>query len=486
VIINSTQNPNFITPDVVLMEQDPPASIAGASIGVVGVAVQATRGLVGIPTLVSSLQDYVAKFGDYTAPLKEDFMFMYNLFKQGVTTVKVVRVTDGSHASATLTASGSVFALPTPGSWGNSVTLTSVASQVTGYVDLTFRFGTKEVYTYPQVTFTNANDERYIGTVLQNATEQFVSITTVGASNPVGTWTFTGGTDGTLTGLSLNDTAYIGTNAASGRSGLVALEADDDVEIVAVPRTGTTIISALSDHVSLTTVTPRLAIAAPASGQTVAQVQTLMQAYNNDKLVITYPFLQIKNVYNNKNEYHTPTAFYAGLLSKLTYNVSPSRQAVLGVIGTERQLSRAEVDTLTQSRVSPITLFNGGFLVRNGINTSINPGKANITRRRAVNYFARTFEAGSQQFVSKNHTPQLREDIKGAFGSILQTEVGLNRIGNANGGKPYAVKCDAQNNVDATVKQGKLIVDVQISLWSNADFIFIRLDASEAKVVSIQ
>jgi len=480
---------NLFTPDVNLREASPSPSIRAAAVGIVGVVGQATRGPVGVPTRVTSLNDWVRKFGGYDAAQNgEGYMFMYNLFRSGASTVDFVRVTDGNETAASAAVDGSVFELMQPGSYGNSVSVVISANSVTGFVDILFRNGS-ETYEYKAVTFTDAQNSRYIQTVLDNAEEVdgFVKITTVGASNPAtGTILFTGGSNGTVQGTSLLDSAFVGQNTGNGLTGLVALEADDDVEIVVCTRTNLTLANALKDHVSLSSVSPRMAVAAPASGTTVDTLATTMQSFNSDRVVMTYPFLQILNPFNNKKEYHAPTAFYAGLLSTLSYHISPSRNVVNGVIGTERALTRGEVDTLSRNRVSPITLLSGfGFVVRNGYNTSNLPSLANVTRRRAVNFFAKTFETGLQQFVSRPHTPALRSDVVSVLSGLLQNEVNLGKIGQVNGGTAFAVKCDAQNNPDSVVQQGQLIVDIQISLWSPADFINVTLDASEAKVISI-
>jgi hypothetical protein len=431
----------------------------------------------------------VRKFGGFDAAHGgEGYMFMYNLFRAGASTVDFVRVTDGNETAATASISGSTFELAQPGSYGNSVALTIAANSVSGFVDLQFRLGA-ESYEYKAVTFTDATSSRYIETVLDAASETdgFVNITVVGGSNPAtGTYAFAGGSNGAVQGSSLLDSAFIGTNDGIKLTGLVAMEANDDVEIVVCTRTNIAMANALKDHVSLGSVSPRIAVCAPASGTTVTSLATAMQSFNSDRVVMTYPFLQILNPFSNKKEYHTPTAFYAGLLATLSYHVSPSRNVVNGVIGTERALTRGEVDTLSRNRVSPITLLSGfGFVVRNGYNTSNLPSLANVTRRRAVNFFAKTFERGLQQFVSKPHTPALRNDVVSVLSGLLQGEVNLGKIGQVNGGTAFAVKCDAENNPDSVVQQGQLIVDIQVSLWSPADFINVTLDASEAKILTI-
>jgi phage tail sheath protein FI len=480
---------NQFTPDVSLREVAPAPSIRAAAIGIVGAVGQSNRGPVGVPTRVNSFSEWIAKFGDYNASqASEGYMFMYNLFRAGATSVDFVRVTDGAQTAATASVSGSTYRLTTPGAWGNNVTVTVVTSSVTGYVSLQFANGS-ETYNYDNVTFTNANDPNYVGTILGNAltNDDFVEITVIGGTNPpAGTTTFAGGSNGTVQGTALNDSAYIGTNATGGLTGLVAMEAAPDPELIVCSRANAVVAAGINSHVNLATVNPRLGIVALASGSVVSTLVTQMQTFNSDRCVMTYPWLQIINPLNNRKEFHNPTSFYAGLLSNLQYHISPSRNQINNIIGTERALTRADIDTLSASRVSPIALLAGfGFCVMNGYTTSSNPSLMNVTRRRAVNFFGKTFERGLQNFVSKPHTPQLRLDVVTALGNILQVESDQQRIGNVNGGKPYGIKCDNDINPPAVIQANKMMVNVQISLWAPADFINVSLDASEAKIITI-
>jgi hypothetical protein len=481
---------NQFTPDVNLLEASPAPSIRASAIGVVGVVGQAIRGPVGVPTRLGSLADFTRLFGGYHAAHGgEGYMYMYNLFRAGASIVDFVRITDGEEKAATATVSGTTFQLTSAGSWGNSVTLKVSASSIAGFVDLLFSYG-KESYSYKSVTFTDSSSDSYVATIMGAAlqVDDFVQLLTTGSSNPaVGTYTFTGGSNGLVEGSALLDSAYVGVNdELKGLSGLVALEADEEVEIIVCTRANQAMSEALKDHCTLVTVTPRMAVCAPALGTSVSSLKTFMGSFNTDRCIMTYPFQQVLNPNNNKKEYHSPTSFYAGLLSTLSYHVSPSRQAINGVIGTERALTRSDVDQLSKSRVSPITLLAGfGFVVRNGYNASNEPAKANITRRRAVNFFAKTFETGLQQFVSRPHNQALRFEVVSVLNSLIQNEVSMGKIGRVNGGKAFAVKCDSENNPDSSVQQAKMIVDVQISLWSPADFINVTLDASEAKVLTV-
>ena len=473
------------SPNVFLREAEPPEVVLGAAIGVVGVVGQAIRGPVGVPTLVGSLTEYERQFGGYNSAIgNEGFTFMYNLFRNGASNVKFVRITDGNHTSASASVTGTIFRVTTPGTWGNSVTLVVTASTVAGYVNLTFSYG-PESYTYNTVTFANSADERYVGTVIPDSGDNFVEIVTQGSFNPAaGTYTFGGGSNGTTQGAALADSAYTGTDGSNGKTGLVALEADRDVELIVCTRANTVVASAIKDHVTLSNISPRMGIASFASGQTVSAVTTLMSTFNTDRMVIVYPWLQINNPYNlGRKEMVNPTSFLAGLLSQFAYNVSPTRRQLNNAIATERPLSDSDLNTLANNRICAIAVYGGGITVMNGFNTSASPGKRQITRRRAVNYFAKTFESAAQRFVGRNHTDPLRQELKTAFNGLLSTEARLTRIGQIRGTTPYKVVCDNSNNTDATYRAGQMIVDVQISLWANADYILITLDASEAKVI---
>lgn len=484
-------------PDVYLREVEPPVQINGRSTGVVAVVGQFARGPLNTPTIVSDPSDLIRKFGSFTSGL-DGFMFVYAMMRQGANQIKVVRVADEGATAATGRVSGDGG---TPhlynitfgtdgngkGTEGNSCVHTVSASSASGYVDVEFRLG-NEVSRYLQVNMT-VGDENYLLTKVAQDSNAFVTLTRVAGDGvttlpATGSITLSGGSNGTTTGSDLSDSYYVGTDAASGKSGIVALEPDDEVNFITTARHNTTINTALISQASSNNVSPRMALLSVPSGTSIASVKNEMSTINSDRVVMIYPWVKRYNPYTKQNEYASPVSYMAGVLSVLSPHVSPSRKQLVDVLAMERDLTRAEVSSLIDFRICPVTKLNGqGFVFRHGITTSSNGGKRQIVRRRMVNYLAIALEAGLQPFVSRPHTAALRSEVKTAISGFLERELRDGRIGNSQGGRAYAVICDTTNNPTAVVQANRLNVDVQVSFFAPADIIVVNLDASEEKTI---
>lgn len=481
----------LVKPDVYLQEQEPPVQVLGKGTGVIGFVGQFSRGELNNPTLVSDPADLIRKFGEYTPGL-HGFMTAVMAMTQGSTQIKIVRIADDGCVAA----SGSVEdgngtelftdEAVTPGTWGNSITRTITASTVSGYVDIEYRFG-DEVASYVGVNFDSSSD-RYLVDIINQDANRLVNITRTAAAGvttlpAAGSATLTNGSNGNNVGDDLDDSFYVGTDAASGKSGIVAFEADNEVSIVFSERANATINAALLAHAAKAaagSISPRMVILAPEQGTSQDALKIAMADISTDYAVMTYPWLRVYNPYNKTREYMSPAAFLAGLLSTLSPHVSPSRKQIAGLVGVERKLTRAEITSLINHRVLTINPENGlGYVCNSGITTSSNGGKRQIVRRRMVNYLAEALERGLQPFVSQPHTVELQNAVRTAINGFLEREVREGRIGNSQGGKAYAVKCDASNNPPAVVQANRMIVEVAVSLLAPCDIIIVKLDAAE-------
>lgn len=489
-IVNSTAG--LVKPDVYVVETPPPVQVLGRGTGVIGFVGQFNRGPLNEAIVVSNPSDLIAKFGDFTQGL-DGFMTAITCMQQGSNQIKIVRIGDNGVTSASGAVSGATTYLfseqaRTPGTWGNSITRTVTASTISGYVDVEYRYGT-EVSVYKGKNFDSASAD-YLVTAINQDSNRLINVTRVAASNvtelpAAGSVTFASGSNGTNTGSSLGDSFYVGTDAASGKSGLVVFEADDEVSIIFSARATSTVNSALITQATNIDLSPRMAVLSLPYGTSIADQKTAMATINTDFAVMAYPWQKIYNSNNATEEYMPAASFVAGLLSTLSPHVSPSRQQIFGTIGVERKLTRAEMTSLINYRVLTVNPESGlGFVCNSGITTSSNGGKRQIVRRRMVNYLSTALERGLQPFVSRPHTQELRQGVTTSINSFLERELRDGRIGNSQGGKAYSVKCDSANNPPAVVQANHIIIEIAVSLLAPADIFIVKLDCSEEKIIT--
>lgn len=487
---------NASLPQTYIIEREPASAVRAASTNVAGMVAQASRGDLDVIHEVGSMEEWVTKLGDFVDGL-DGFMAAKNYFDANGGLLKVARAASTGTAVANVnvsgalatSASGTIFNIEydSVGTDGNGTTVTVSAATVTGYVNIEIRKG-KQFRSYEKVTSLATDTTNYIKTLIDQDSNRFFEITMVktdGSLPVTGVYTMSGGSNGTTTGTSLDDSAYVGTDDSNGRRGLQLFKQDDEVIIVFSARSTDTINTALINHVNDLTLSPRRTIMSFALGTSIATAITNVASLDNDKVKVVYPYVKVRNVYTKVTETVSPVPFAVGLDTVLSYHISASQQKLPAtVIGVERIFSNSELVQLTKGRVNPINNKKGrGFIYASDYTTSTNTAKTQNSTRKAKDFFAISFDASLQPYISKPITPELWETVRSAFEAFLDIESDQGRIGRSDGGTPYSVKIDSDNNPQAVVQSNRMIIEVQISLLGHADLILCYLDASIDKTI---
>lgn len=488
---------NFTTPKVVIVETTPSPTARSASTNVVAVVLQAVRGQKGKIYTVGSMADFEKQLGFYSSTL-DGYLWVKRFFDANGSVLKVSRAMDTGavKATETVTTSGGSptnlydITADSEGTWGNFIEHTVKQNNLaTGYIDVTIKnTKTNEVSTYVKTTLTST-DERYLGTLVANDPNKFFTITNIVAGTPdfTVTTTLAGGTNGTTSGSGLADSAYVGTDSVSGKTGIQAFKMStaSDVSIVVSARSTNTINTALIAHVEDITVSPRRTILSMPAGTSVSSVISTKAGIDSDKVKISFPSIKVLNPFTQDLDVVSSNAFDSATDTLLSYEVSASQTAMhISMKDVEIDLSQSEVDSLTAVQINPIVFKNGrGFIRASDYTCSSNPALKDNVVRKAKDFFARTFDDLLQNFISKPITTALWDQIRVAISDFLRNEANNGRIGNTSGGVPYSVKIDTENNPPEVVRQNRVIIMVQISLLAPADFIILYLDASKDKTI---
>lgn len=479
--------------EVIVIEREPNAFVEGASTNIAGAVMQTTRGDLEEIHRVGSMEEFSAKLGDYDSSL-DGYLFARRFFDAGGGILDVVRVTDGNEAAASgslenAVASGTVFTIlaDSPGTWGNSMKVFVENNSATGYVNITVVYG-KQTSTYSHVTSDSTDTDNYFPTVVQKDANAFIEVVanlTDGTLPDEGTTTLAGGTNGTLTGSSLADTAYVGTESGGVRTGIQKFKESDEVILVVSARSNDTVNAALRTHVADTDLSPRRTIISFAAATSVSTAVTNMGTINVDKTKVMFPHVIVRNPYSGIKETVSVVPYAAGLETLLSYEQSASQvQLPATVLAPEIKLTNTELATLTKNRMNPIAKVRGvGLIYTEDQTSSSNPAKQQQSTRKAKDFFALSIDSGLKPFISKPIRPSLWSDIKTAISSLLKLEERAGRIGRSDGSTPYSVKVDSSNNPSDVVQRNRVIVEVEISLLGHADKIYVYLDAGIDKTI---
>lgn len=455
----------YIFPRVSIDESNagprPTPAVSLSTIGLVGTF---SKGPVNVPTTIGSLDQLVQTFGGYKAGLT-GYVSALGAFAQGASDFKVVRVGGAGIASAALTlkdsqgvpANSVVVTAKTPGTWGNDVKVAVAAGTNAGTFKLIVTYGSK-AETFDNLTLAN---------VAANVVSEYVTAAQAAGATQIpanlASTPLAGGNDGANT----VDSDYIGTVDGNGnRTGLKALEAVRCAIVLCAQQSSAAIQNALITHCANVPIGYglRVAILNTAANQSVDQAAALTSTLDSARAILAYPWVELTDLLGQKV---APDGAYAGRLAVITAHQSPSNKEITGIASVERLLADADIKTLTQAKISPISLVEGrGFRIRNGVNLSSDPAWSQTNIRREFDKLEMEIYGATQWAISENNTPALRAAIAAQIDNMLSVR---KQQGEIYDFKPTI--CDDTNNTPATIQARILNTTVRIRPSYAADFI---------------
>lgn len=293
-----------------------------------------------------------------------------------------------------------------------------------------------------------------------------------------------GGTDGTV--ISRNDISNPSLEVTKG--GIYALDLVEEPLNVVVPDfEGSAFVQAdIADFCDARQ--DRFAIFSFANGTTVAeavQYTLVTQAFNTKNAAIYYPNVYFINDSTELPELIPASGFVAGVYAKTARNknVGKSPAGIVdgaldapGTVGPELKLSRADQDNLYSARINPLpTSAATGFIVNGARSLSKEVRWRYVNARLLNNFLMYTTKLQLQWTVFENNGPQLWQKIetalKGYYGSLFRQGY---FFGNTQE-EAFFVKCNANNNNQATIDAGRVIIDIGFSPNKPAEFVTFTL-----------
>ena len=464
------------------------APLKGAAYGAVGFVGKFSKGDVNTPVLCSSMNEVYDAYGSLVIG-SSTLEHLYWLFKQKPSRVWICRV-EGTASTVTIkdadvspvdrikvdASVDGVWADYVVGPPKMGIEIVTSAGILTG----TFKFTVNYHYTHQGVaktyteTFNNLSIDktavRYFPTVI-NAGSRIVKVADL---NDIGI-KLPGYVTSPLAGGVNPDYEGIGAD----KKGFDVLDTVDEISFYSCDDSASATHSIMIDH-ALACGDRTVLLDAPIYA-TLAAIKALGDAIDEERA--TFPGLWQK-AYDPimKVERSFPSsAFYIGLKSRIMPPQSPCNKKVYGSLGTERELSDADIWSLEQSKVSPITRWgNRGIRPRNGQTCSSNPNLNQQFRRYMCDWVMETIEENFGWAVSELHTPELRVALKESIGKWAEDLKGIQWI------EDYSVTCDETNNPPSVREARKLYCDIAIRLFSVADYIIFRVLVSETAVIVSQ
>jgi phage tail sheath protein FI len=299
------------------------------------------------------------------------------------------------------------------------------------------------------------------------------------------TVTLGGGTDGAA--LALADYA----------AALAALEAIDDISIVAAP--GATagwgastdipqeVNSELAGHCER--MQYRVAALDTPPGLDPTGALAFRNLRSSDYAALYYPWITVSNPVDGSRLNVPPSGFMAGIWARSDTNYgvfkAPANEVVRSAVDFERRIKKAEQELLNPQGVNCLRFFPGpGFLVWGARTVSDDPEWKYLSMRRYFDYIEKSIDEGTRWVVFEVNVPALWESVRHTVEGFLLTEW---KGGALLGTKPeqaYFVRCDLSTMTQDDLDNGRLICQVGIAAAKPAEFVIFRISQWTATATS--
>lgn len=516
IVAQGTLNLAALTvPDLYLVIVPPQVILLnGIPTNVLGIVGTASWGPINTPVLVSDMPTMVRSFGPPINRKYDAGSHVAVAVQQGAQNMRVVRVTDGSDTSATITSPSGciVYTALYTGSAGNALTVTiSAGSKASTFkAVVAVAGGIPEIYDNVPGTgnafWVNLTNAINLGNGPLRPPSGLVVATALGgvtAPSP-SVATLAGGTDGSQPGIGhVTAATLVGTDTTP-RKGMYALrglgcsvldmcDADDSTQWTTI------------DGFSLSE--GMYAIQTGPSGDTITNAITTKNSAGLDSYSTKMMFgnwVLWNDQFNSVQRYVSPQGFIAGRLVNLSPQLTTLNKTLYGVIGTQLTVSQsgsyttfstAELQTLIQAGIDTITNPGGGGIVmwtaRSGHNSSSNAAVHGDNYTRMINFIAATLNAGMGLYLGRTITSDLCLQVKATINSFLLGLLGQGMLGPSvdDGGLPFGVVCDlgpGTNNPPARTKLGYFQSDIQCQFLSINELFIVNLEGGQTVTVTRQ
>ena len=155
---------------------------------------------------------------------------------------------------------------------------------------------------------------------------------------------------------------------------------------------------------------------------------------------------------------------------------APANEAIVGVIGLEQQITKAQQDVLNPLGINCLREFSGrGLRVWGARTTSNDPLWKYINIQRLFLYLEESIQKGTQWAVLEPNNEKLWAKIKQTVNNFLTTVWKDGAIMGTTQEQAFFVKCDRATMTQDDIDKGKLIMVIGVAPTKPAEFVIFRV-----------
>ncbi|MGW1229595.1 phage tail sheath family protein [Streptomyces sp. NPDC001478] len=495
--------PSYLTPGVYVEEvQSGARPIEGVGTAVAAFVGFAETGPFHRPTLVTSWDQYVSTFGTFT-PDTYLTLAVHGFFSNGGGAAYIVRIggpaegapQEGAPATAPSVAIGGFLVAARPGA-GDGISIEVADAEGENPPEDRFRLlvrqGGKVVETFD--TSVRKNVKGYL--VTQARQSKLIEVTEqpgAAQSRPEKqSLTLAPATPDTGAAGRGGPAEYVGD--ASARTGIAALEAIDEITMVAVPD----LMSAhqrgdIDDEgvraVQLALIAhceqmgDRVAVLDTPPGMNAQRVRTWRNddaGYDSRYATVYYPWLKVLDPATGRQTLMPPSGHVAGVWARSDgergVHKAPANEVIRGALDLELRLSRGEQDLLNPIGVNCVRAFPGrGIRIWGARTLSSDPAWRYLNVRRLFNYLEESILLGTQWVVFEPNDDRLWSSIRRNVTAFLSEEWRRGALFGRTAEEAFYVKCDRDNNPQESIDLGQVVCEIGVAPVKPAEFVVFRL-----------
>jgi phage tail sheath protein FI len=278
--------------------------------------------------------------------------------------------------------------------------------------------------------------------------------------------------------------------SATFKTGLKALEDQEDISIVAAP--GSTfgyrdagyrpdaraITGLLIAHAEA--MRYRIAVLDSGDGQSIAEVRALRATMDSKYAALYYPWVRVLDPITRQEIVLPPSGFVAGIyarndITRAVYK-APANEVVNLALGFEQTLNKAQQDVLNPEGVNCFRFFEGrGYRLWGARTISSDPEWKYVNLRRYFAYLERSIDKGTQWAVFEPNGELLWANVRRTIEDFLLNEW---QSGALLGDKPeraYFVRCDRSTMTQNDLDNGRLVCLIGVAALRPAEFVIFRI-----------
>lgn len=156
---------------------------------------------------------------------------------------------------------------------------------------------------------------------------------------------------------------------------------------------------------------------------------------------------------------------------------APANEIILGAVGLEHRLSKADQDGLNPDGVNVIREFNGAIKIWGGrtLADKDNVEFRYISTRRYMNFLRESIEEGTQWVVFEPNTPSLWQRITRTLNDFLTNQWREGALFGETAKQAFFVRCDANTNPQSEREAGRVITEIGVAIVKPAEFVIFRI-----------